>query len=428
MNDMVTNAGVRESRPGGFLRFAGAVGLANTADGIAIVVWAWTATLLTRDPLLIALLPAALRVPWVVFALPSGILADRADRRRLIVTCDLVRAGAYTLAGAAILSGLPLADPARAGVSNSGVYVILLGLGFVIGSAEVARDNAAQTLLPSIIPPGRLEQANGRLHGIEIIGNSMIGPAMGSFLIAFFLPLPFFVVALAFFLAALAICTLAGRFQAEGRATRPWRQELRDGFRYVLGQPMLRTMVLITGFWNFFAEMALIGLVLHIQENLGAGPTTYGLILAGGAVGGVIGGAIVVPLLKRVPRGRLANCMNVAAAPLFVGVAAAPGPLTVGAAMFFFYLSGVIWNTLSISYRQRVVPDALRGRVNSVYRLFAWGMMPMGLIASGLVVRGMENITDRNTALLSPFLVAALGIGIVALLSWRPLNRGFMAE
>jgi len=413
-------------RPGGqFSRFAGAVGLANVADGIAIIAWAWTASLLTRDPLLIALLPAALRIPWVVFALPSGILADRADRQRLVVMCDLIRACVYAAAGAAIVLNMPLAAAPPHSLVNPVLYNALLGFGFIIGCAEVARDNAAQTMLPAIVAPSHLERANGQLQSIETIGNSMLGPATGSFLIAILLPLPFFVIAFSVLLAALVTASLKGSFRARKSETRAWQSELSDGFRFVVGNPMLRVLVLITGFWNFFAEMAIIALVLHVQENLKAGAMTYGFILAIGAVGGVAGGVLVAPLLKRFSYASLAQWMNFVAAPLFVAIAFAPSSVIVGAAMFFFSLSGVIWNTLSISYRQRVVPDEIRGRVNSVYRLFAWGMMPLGLVVSGLVVRWAEGFMVRGTALLLPFLIAAAGIALVAIFSWRPLDRGF---
>lgn len=414
-----------ERLPGRFARFLAAVGLANTADGIAVVAWAWTASLLTRDPLLIAILPAALRVPWVLFALPSGILADRGDRKRLIVICDLIRACAYLMAGGAILAALPLNEPASLGLVHSRLYATLLGLGFLVGCAEVARDNAAQAMLPAIVPVSELERANGHLHSIETVGNSMIGPALGSVLIALFLPLPFFAIAAAFLVAAMAVQSLSGAFRAQETEKQSWPLELDIGFRFVIGHPMLRVLVLITGFWNFFAEMALIALVLHIQENLNGDAVTYGLILALGATGGVAGGVLVTPLLGRYSAAVLAQWMNFVAAPLFVVIAMAPGPIIVGAAMFFFFLSGVIWNTLSISYRQRIVPDAIRGRVNSIYRLFAWGTMPLGLLASGVVVRWAEEIVPRDLALVLPFLVAAVGITIVALLSWKPLEQGF---
>lgn len=364
----------------GFARFGAAVGLANFGDGIAVVAWAWTASLLTRDPLWIAILPATLRVPWVLFALISGILADRADRRKLIVLCDVIRAIAYGAAAVLIFSNLPLAEPAVEGVGNTSLYFSLLALGFVIGSAEVTRDNAAQTMLPAIVAADRLERANGWLGSVETVGNEMAGPALGAFLLALFLPAPFIVVAFAFLLAALLTGSLTGNFKAGPHLVEPprLREELMEGFRFVTGEPLLRVLVIVTGFWNFFAQMVLIALVLHVQENLTAGSTTYGLILAVGALGGVFGGVIVSPLLKIMSKGAMAQWTALASTPVFLLIAAAPGPITVAIALFIFYLTGIMWNTLSISYRQRVVPDEIRGRVNSVYRLFAWGTMPLG--------------------------------------------------
>lgn len=412
---------------GRFLRFGSAVGLANLGDGIAVVAWAWTASLLTRDPLWIALLPAALRVPWVLFSLPSGIMADRADRKRLIVLCDVIRACAYAVGGLLILISLPLTDPSQNGVESTSLYATLLCLGFAIGCAEVARDNAAQSMLPTIVPPERLERANGILGSLELVGNQMAGPAIGAFLIALYLPSPFLIIAVSMIGAAVLTASLSGPFKAcdwQERA-KAWRGELMEGFGFVTGHPMLRALVLVTGFFSFFAEMAFIALVLHVQENLSSGATAYGLILAFGAAGGVIGGVVVAPLLDMFSRGTLAKWMNLAPAPLFLLIAFAPGPVFVAAVMFFFYLSSIIWNTLSISYRQRVVPDEIRGRVNSVYRLFAWGMMPLGLVASGAIVNLATDVLGRPAALTTPFLVAAAGVFCVAVLSWQPLSRGF---
>lgn len=430
MKNTTAMAGENNRQRGAFMRFGAAVGLANLGDGIAIVAWAWTASLLTRDPLWIAILPAALRVPWVLFALPSGVLADRLDRRRLVVVCDIVRAVAYSIAGAAIFLSLPLSQASMDGVENQALYGSLLGLGLLIGCAEVARDNAAQSMLPAIVPSEGLERANGFLGSIETIGNSMAGPAVGAFLVALFLPSPFLLIATALLLAALLSASLSGDFKAQTRHEKDpgWRAELAEGLRFVIQHRMLRILVLITGFWNFFAEMAVIALVLHVQENLGAGATSYGLILAVAAIGGVVGGVVVSPLLKVFRTGVLAQWMNIASAPIFLLIAIAPGPMTVAAAMFFFYLTGIVWDTLSTSYRQRVVPDDIRGRVNSVYRLFAWGMMPLGLVASGLIVTLSEGVVGRETALTVPFLVAATGVFALATLSWRSLGRGLVYQ
>lgn len=412
---------------GRFARFGAAVGLANLGDGIAVVAWAWTASLLTRDPLWIAVLPAILRVPWVLFSLPSGVLADRADRRRLIVFCDMVRAFAYGLAGGGMLLSLPLAEPVLQGVENVSLYTSLLCLGFAIGCAEVLRDNAAQSMLPAIVPSEGLERANGMLGSIETVGNEMAGPALGAFLITVFLPLPFLIIALALLCAAALTASLSGSFapKAKSEPRLGWRKELKQGFRFVVDHPTLRVLVIITGVWNFFAEMATIALILHVQENLRSGATTYGLILAVGAVGGVVGGLVVAQLLTAFRKADLARWMGLSSAPIFLMIAVAPGPLTVAAAMFLFYLSGIIWNTVTISYRQRVVPDEIRGRVNAVYRLFAWGTMPLGLVASGALVNVAEDFYGRSLALTLPFHVAAMGVFVLAVLSWRALGRGF---
>ncbi|MEM6637449.1 MAG: MFS transporter [Pseudomonadota bacterium] len=421
-----TVADAKERNQGNvFLRFGASVGLANLGDGIAVVAWAWTASLLTRDPLWIAMLPAALRVPWVLFALPSGILADRMDRKRLIVFCDLVRTVAYLAVALAIAASLPLPQPSADGVDSIALYRMLICAGFVIGCAEVARDNAAQSMLPSVVSQEELERANGLLGSLETVGNNMAGPALGSFLIALFLPLPFLAIAIALLLAGLFTASIKRSSAPRPLKSQSFHEELKEGFQFVFRHPTLRVLVLVTGFWNFFAEMAIIALVLHLQENLGAGATTYGLILAVGATGGVVGGFLVTPLLRMASPARLAQLLGFAAVPLFLAIAFATGPVTVGTAMFFFYLSGVVWNALSVSYRQRIIPDQIMGRVNSVYRLFAWGTMPLGLIASGVLVRWAEAGAERGFALTVPFIVASIGICMVATLSWRPLGKGF---
>ena len=98
-------------------RFIVASGLTNLADGIATVVWAWMASLLTRDPVLIALMPVALRLPWFLCALPAGVVTDRVDRRALILGMDLVRAVAFGAAAVIVWAALPFAPPAERGRS-----------------------------------------------------------------------------------------------------------------------------------------------------------------------------------------------------------------------------------------------------------------------------------------------------------------------
>jgi MFS family permease len=174
--------------------------------------------------------------------------------------------------------------------------------------------------------------------------------------------------------------------------------------------------------------MVMIALVLHVQENLGLDARAYGLILAAGALGGIAGGWWGDAIITRLGPKRTAQWMLLASFPAFLGIAYAPGPIALAVVLAAFEFTGLVWNTVSVSYRQRKIPDALLGRVNSLYRLLAWGMMPVGLLLSGLIVRIAEGTLARDAALTAPFLTAAVGALMLALAGWRALNRGFAAD
>ena len=244
-------------------RFILASGVTNLADGVAVVVWAWVATLLTRDPFFVALMPVALRLPWFVFALPAGIVTDRVDRRKLIFCMDSVRAFAFAGAAFAVLLSLPLADPVETGTAMPGLFAALIGCALVVGTAEVFRDNAAQTMLPAFVPHDQLEKANGRLWSVELVGNTLLGPAIGAFLIAAMAWLPFATNAFAFAVAAFLIIGIKGAFTPEVRDTRNWRAELGEGLSYLKNAPLLRLLAVVTGLWNLFDQMVVIALVLY---------------------------------------------------------------------------------------------------------------------------------------------------------------------
>ena len=410
--------------PTPFTRFVAASGLTNLADGIATVAWAWLASLLTRDPLLIALVAVALRLPWFVFAIPAGVITDRVDRRLLILRMDMLRGAAFVFAAVAIWMAVPLAAPTIT-LIQPGLYLAILGAATVVGIAEVFRDNAAQTMLPALVPQASLEKANGRLWSVELVGNALLGPALGAFLIAAALPLPFVVGAVAYLAAVVLVLAINGHFQPEPAQVRNWRRELSEGFTFLWGAKLLRSLAWITGVWNLLFQMVMIALVLHVQENLGLDARAYGLILAAGAVGGIAGGWWGDAIITRLGPKRAAQWMLLASFPAFLGIAYAPGPFALALVLAAFEFTGLVWNTVSVSYRQRKIPDALLGRVNSLYRLLAWGMMPAGLLLSGLIVRVADGSVARDTALTAPFIVAALGALALAIAGWRALDRGF---
>ncbi|AXI47169.1 MFS transporter [Sulfitobacter sp. SK012] len=406
-------------------RFIMASGMTNLADGIAVVVWAWIATLLTRDPILVALMPVALRLPWFLFALPAGIITDRVDRHHLILAMDIVRAVAFGAAAFIVWASLPLAPPLEKGTAMPTLFLALLGCAVLVGTAEVFRDNAAQTMLPAIVPHDQLERANGRLWSVELVGNSLLGPALGAFLIASVIWLPFALNAGAFVIAALLIVGLKGNFAPVQKGPRDWRKELGQGVAFLRDAPLLRLLAITTGVWNLLHQMVVIALVLYVQEALGLEAWGYGLILAAGAVGGIMGGFVADRVVKMLGQGAAAQWMTLASAVAFAAIPFAPNGIALALVLAAFEFTGIIWNTVSVSYRQRVIPDELLGRVNSVYRLLAWGMMPIGLLLSGMIVSGSETIMSRDVALIMPFVAAAIGAAILTLCAWKPLGVGF---
>lgn len=409
-------------------RFIAASGMTNLADGVAVVAWGWIASLLTRDALLVAMVPVALRLPWFLLALPAGLVADRVDRRRLILQMDALRGCAFAAAALAIWAALPL-DPAPGeGVSNPWLYTALALAALVVGSAEVFRDNAAQTMLPAFVPSGQLERANGQLWSAELLTNALIGPALGAMLIAVWLPLAFGLNAVAYGLAMLLVAGIAGQFRPERTDPRNWRAELGEGLGFLRGKPLLRTLAWTTGFWNLFHQMIVIGVVLHAQENLGLSATTYGLTLAGGALGGIAGSLLGDQISRALGPARTMQWMVLAAGPCFAAMALAPGPVTLALCFAAMEFSGFVWNVVSVSTRQRMIPDALRGRVNSLYRMLAWGMMPVGLLLSGVAVSLGEAFLPRATALTLPFWAAGMGSVLVSIAVWRAIRRGFAPQ
>lgn len=407
-------------------RFIAASAMTNLGDGIAVVAWAWVATLLTRDPLLVALIPVALRLPWAVFAIPAGIVTDRVNRKRLILAADIARAMAFVIAAVAIHLATPLPPAPDTGLADPWLFAVLGATALLIGAAEVFRDNAAQTVLPSIVPSEKLESANGQLWSAELTANALAGPALGAFLLAEAVALPFAFNVAAYVLAVVLVARLRIPPRSQARGTRDWRAEFRQGFEFLIHAPMLRMLAVLTGLWNMCHQMVVMGLVLHVQENLGAGPRAYGIILAAGAVGGIVGGMIGGPVASRLGRGRTAQWALLFSSASFLLIPWMPGPASLALVLAVFGLFGVTWDSVSVAFRQRMIPDAILGRVTSLYRLATWGMMPVGLLISGWLVRVGEPAVGRSAALELPFFVAGAVTVLLTAFAWARVGKGFV--
>lgn len=406
-----------------FQRFLAASGLANLADGVATILWVWVATYLTRDAALVSIVAVALRLPWAIFAIPAGIIADRVDRRRLVLAMDIVRALGFAAAGAAVwfAGGLPPAP--EQGVSSLPLFVALCLAALVVGVAEVFRDNAAQTLLPSIVPDAGLERANGRMWTVESVANQMIGPAFGAFLLGIALALPFAVNALCYLGAVLLMASVKGAFRPAPLQDRRWRVAFAHAVAFMRRQPLLKLLAVISGGWNLFAAAIFFALVLHAQENLGLDAQAYGFVLMGLASGGTLAGLVGDRIIQQI------GARRVMILGLFLGSLAMfafplmPNAVALAACFFVLEFGGILWNIVSASLRQRIIPDDLRGRMNSIYRLLAWGMLPIGTALAGWSVGATEPGLGRSLALTVPLWVAGIGQLALALAVMGPLSR-----
>ncbi|MEM7337083.1 MAG: MFS transporter [Actinomycetota bacterium] len=411
--------------------------ISNLGDGIGTIAYPWLASAITRDPLLVALVVVVQRLPWLLLTIPAGVITDRYDRRLLLISTNSLRA--VLTGGVALMVAwrgglLPGPDAVAAGESAAefdlALYLVVLLATFLLGSAEVLYDNTAQTFLPSVVEEPALEKANGRLWAAELVANTLVGPVLGAALLVISFSVPFAVDAATFGLSAALIATIASRSVRRpsspaaapdgSAAERPsWRAELLTGVRWLWAHPLLRPLAVILGALNLLGTMTTSALVLYGQEVLDTSPTEFAILGTGGALGGVLGGWLSPMVSRRLGPGPSLWLTLVAGGITNIVVGLTSWWPLAWAMFAVFMFVAVLWNVITVSLRQAIIPDELLGRVNSVYRFFAWGAMPLGALAGGVLIAGADLMVDRELALRVPWLVGGV-LQIVLLVPAAP--------
>lgn len=369
----------------------------NLGDGLIAVAVPWLATLLTDDPLLIGFVAASRHLPWALFALPAGVLTDRHDHRRLILLSDAAR----IMLSVALLVLALTATPGTVPVLG------LAALAFLLGTAEVVRDNTAQTFLPDVVDKGQLERANGALWATERLAGQLAGPPLAGFLIGLSIALPFGVQTL----LLLAAVALIGAMRLSAKPPdvhhKPALSAIREGLAWLWNAPALRRLALVSGVFNFVGYGFFAVFVLYAQRVLGLDVVGYGtfltLVACGGLAGSVLGPAVATrigttaSLLLGIGMFSASSAALALQAPIWV----------VAAFMVADGFCGMLWDITVVSYRQRHIPPALLGRVNSAYRFIGTGPAALGAFAFGALVSLAETPDDRISALLLPYAVAS---------------------
>ena len=398
---------IRENR--NFRLLLSGAGLTNLSDGISTLAFPWLATLITDDPRALAIVAFATRVPWFLWSLPVGVWTDRADRQKQMVRADVARM-ALALAVVALIMAQP--DAATAGQATW-MIAGLAALAFAMGTAEVFRDNAAQTALPSVVDKSRLEEAIGQIWTGEYVMGQFIGPPLAGFLIALAVPAPFLFEALAFGLAAWAVWAIAFPIRQSLHVRTGFWSELNEGWSWLRKHRVILQLALILGGLDAGQRLGLTLLVVYAQEILGLDAVGFGLLLTAGAAGGVAGGLLCPAIAARLGAQRsLWVALALMPIPYFGLYLTASIPIAV-ALLFLETFVALLWNVVTVSYRQRIIPDALLGRVNSIYRFFGWGMMPIGALAGGWIMAHAEPSLGRQDALLLVFLIAGLTFSVL---------------
>ena len=385
---------------GRFRRFYGSSATSNLADGIGRTALPLLGASYTHSPLLISGLASFSFLPWLLFALPSGALVDRVDRRQAMAAANAVRAVAV-----ATLAGLVLGHAA----SIIAIYAVSFALGF----AETVYDSASRAILPQLVVSSQLEQANGWLTIEETLGQTLLGAPLGSMLFAVAGAAPLLLNTGGFVVAIGLLLAVRGNFRPRRDTHSTLRRDIGEGLKWLVRHRLLRGLTLVSAATAGAQSMAGGLLVLYVLEVLQLPAGDYGLVLLGAGIGGVLGGVCTPALARRFSRGPLLMAGAFAGAMLTVAMGLTHNGY-VGATLFAIEsFTVMIWNVLTMSLRQSLIPEELFGRVQGAYRTLVFGAVPVGSLLGG-VVAGAFGVSAAFVLAGGVMLICAAGLaGVV---------------
>jgi MFS family permease len=374
----------------------------------------------THSPLIVSGATGVAWLPWLLFALPGGVLVDRVDRRRLMVAIDWTRVAAMLVLATAILT-------------RHGSLALLYAVVFVINTGEIVFRSASQAMIPTVVPRARLERANGWLIGGATLMQGMLAGPLAGFLFVVAAYIPFFVNAGTYVASAVLITLVAGTYRSpprpaagtgsggdETRVLRSVRAEIAEGFRWLMGQRLLRTMSILIGLLNVTLTAATAVLVLLARERLGLGSVGYGLLFTALAAGGILGSVVGDRLIKRITATWTIRIGLLIEAGLHLALATSRNAYFIGFALFVFGVHGALWSIVGASLRQRLTPPEMLGRVGSTSLFVAAGGNCVGALLGGVVA--------ATFGITAPYWIGFAVAIIVSAATWRVFDRATVAQ
>ncbi|MFJ8359511.1 MFS transporter [Streptomyces sp. NPDC093984] len=361
---------------GGFGRLWTAAVVSRFGDALRTAALPLLAVRFTDEPLVVASVTACGYVPWLLFGLLGGAVADRVDQRRAMWAVDTVR-GLLVAAFALVV-----------GLGHASIPLLLL-LAFTLTTLQTLFDNASTALLPSLVDREALGSANARLMtGQQLAGGLLAGPfvplllAAGAFM-------PFTADAGTFLLAAALVASL--RTEPADREPRPsgstLRAEIGEGLRALWQDRVLRAACLATLLCNIGMGALIATLVLHVTRWLDAGDAGYAAAMTAYSAGSLIGGFAAQRIAHRTGRLRalLAAGGVQTACLLLIGTVRHTGALLAG--MLLFGAMGMVWNVNQVTLMQHRSPEAMVGRIAAAFRTASTSGAPLGALLGGAVAR-----------------------------------------
>jgi MFS family permease len=374
----------------------------NIGDGITLAAGPLLVASQTRNPLAVAMASFLQRLPWLMFGLYAGVLADRASRRAIIIVTGLVRVTILVLLIVSILT------------HRVDTAVVLAAL-FLFGVNETFGETASATVLPMLVGPDDLGVANARALTGVIVWDQLAGPPIGAALFAAGMALPF---------VSEAVCVLAGvllivrvRLPAPGKPAgrARVREDIREGLRWLWAHPAVRTLAITIFTFNITFGAAWSVLVLYARERLGMNALGFGLITTASAAGGLLGTASYGWLERRVPLGVIMRGGLIIETLTHLALALTRWVWLALIVFFIFGAHAFIWGTTSTSVRQRAVPTEFQGRVGSVYLTGVVGGLVIGSAIGGAVASAW--------GVTAPFWFGFAGSAVILALIWRSLPQ-----
>lgn len=376
----------------------------NLGDGIALAAAPLLIASLTSSPILVAAGAMMQFLPWLLFGLLAGSVADHTDRRRLVMIANASRAVVVAALVVFLVTG------------TVSVWVVL-ATSFLYGTAEVFADSAGSTLLPMLVRPVDLGVGNARLQAGFLVGNQLAGPPIGAFLFALGTFWPFLVQIVCVSLAVILISRIARTPVPPRDDPEPGvrHQPIREGLRWLRHNPPVRTLVIIILLFNVTWAAPWGILVLYATEHLGMGPVGFGGLTTASALGGLVGTVTFGWLERHISFATLMRVCLTLEVFMHLGFALTTIPAVAFAIMFGFGAYAFVWGTISTTVRQRLVPMRLQGRIASVNMVGVFGGLVIGQALGGVIA--------QTWGLTAPWWFAFAGSALTLLVVWRSISH-----